>query len=85
MSLADHALPTPPEPALQKIAQSTFNDTTQSVHIKEERLCPVGFRRWVWVELFVVYKTYEYVLFNIFFAESLTATHPGGSEVKGSF
>jgi len=35
---------------------------------------------------FVVYKTYEYVLFSsLFFAESLTAMHPGGSEVEGPF
>ena len=40
MSLADHALSTRPEPAIQKIAQSTLNDTTQSVHIEEEGLRP---------------------------------------------
>jgi len=34
---------------------------------------------------FAVCKTYEYVLFSIFFAESLTAMHPGGSEVEGPF
>ena len=39
---------------------------------------------WVWEKFFCVYKTYEYVLFCIF-AESLTATHLGGSEVEGPF
>jgi len=35
-SLADHTLPTRPEPAWQKIAQSPLNDTTQPVDSEEE-------------------------------------------------
>jgi len=34
--LADHTLPTRPEPAWQKMVQSPHNDTTQLVDIKEE-------------------------------------------------
>jgi len=37
-SLADHTLPTHPEPAWQKMAQSPLNSTTHSVDIKEEGL-----------------------------------------------
>ena len=35
-SLADHTLPTRPEPAWQKMAQSPLNDTTQPVDSEEE-------------------------------------------------
>jgi len=35
-SLADHTLPTRPEPAWQKMAQSPLNDTTQPVDNEEE-------------------------------------------------
>jgi len=35
-SLADRTLPTGPEPAWQKMAQSPLNGTTQPVDIKEE-------------------------------------------------
>jgi len=35
-SLADRTLPTRPEPAWQKMAQSPLNDTTQPVDSEEE-------------------------------------------------
>jgi len=35
-SLADHTLPARPEPAWQKMAQSSLNGTTQPVDIEEE-------------------------------------------------
>jgi len=39
ISLADHTLPTRPQPALQKMAQS-HNSTTQPVDIEEEGQSP---------------------------------------------
>jgi len=38
-SLADHILPTYPEPAWPNMAQSSLNGTTQPVDIEEEGLC----------------------------------------------
>jgi len=46
-SLADHTLPTHPEPARQKIAQSPFNDTTQPVDSEEKGRSPTTDRRWL--------------------------------------
>jgi len=46
-SLADHTLPTRPEPAWQKIAQSPLNDTTQPVDSEEEGRSPTTDRRWL--------------------------------------
>jgi len=34
-SLADHTLPVRPEPAIQKVAQSPLNGTTQTLEIEE--------------------------------------------------
>ena len=39
-------LPTRPEPAWQKMAQSPLNDTTQPVDIEEEGWSPTMDRRW---------------------------------------
>jgi len=39
-SLADHTLPTRPEPAWQKMAQFPLNDTTQPVDSEEEGRSP---------------------------------------------
>jgi len=39
-SLADHTLPTRPEPAWQKMVQSPLNDTTQPVDNEEEGRSP---------------------------------------------
>jgi len=38
--LADRTLPTRPEPAWQKMAQSPLNGTTQPVDSEEEGQCP---------------------------------------------
>jgi len=46
-SLADRTLPTHPEPAWQKIAQSPLNDTTQPVDSEEEGRSPTTDRRWL--------------------------------------
>jgi len=45
--MADHTLPTRPEPAWQKIAQSPLNDTTQPVGSEEEGRSPTKDRRWL--------------------------------------
>ena len=44
---ADHTLPTRPEPAWQKMAQSPLNDTTQPVGSEEEGQCPTMNRLWL--------------------------------------
>jgi len=44
ISLADGTLPTHPEPAWQKMAQSPLNDTTQPVDIEEEGRNPTMVR-----------------------------------------
>jgi len=54
-SLADHTLPTCPEPAWQKTAQSPLNDTTQPVDSEEEDQCPTMDRPWL-KERIVVFK-----------------------------
>jgi len=46
-SLADRTLPTRPEPAWQKMAQSPLNDTTQPVDSEEEGRSPTMDRRWL--------------------------------------
>jgi len=46
-SLAVHTLPTHPEPAWQKMAQSPLNDTTQPVDSEEEGRSPTTDRRWL--------------------------------------
>jgi len=46
-SLTDHTLPTCPEPARQKMAQSPLKDTTQPVDSKEEGWSPTTDRRWL--------------------------------------
>jgi len=46
-SLADHTLPTRPEPAWQKMAQSPLNDTTQPVDSEEEGRSSTMDRQWV--------------------------------------
>jgi len=45
--LVDHNLRTRPEPALQKMAQSPVNSTTQSVGIEAEGRNPTTDRRWL--------------------------------------
>jgi len=40
-------LPTRPEPAWQKMAQSPLNDTTQSVDSEEEGRSPIMNRQWL--------------------------------------
>jgi len=45
--LADHTLPTHPEPTLQKVAQSPLNGTTQPVDIEEEGQSPTTGRKWL--------------------------------------
>ena len=45
--LADHTLPTRPEPAWQKMAQSPLNDTTQPLDSEEEGRSPTTDRRWL--------------------------------------
>ena len=46
-SLADRILPTRPEPAWQKMAQSPLNDTTQPVDSEEEGQSPTMDRWWL--------------------------------------
>jgi len=46
-SLADHTLPTRPELAWQKMAQSPLNDTTQPVDSEEEGQSSTVDRRWL--------------------------------------
>jgi len=46
-SLAGHTLPTRPEPAWQKMAQSPLSDTAQSVDSEEEGRSPTMNRRWL--------------------------------------
>jgi len=46
-SMADHTLPTRPEPVWQKIDQSPLNGTTQTVDIEEEGLRPTVNGQWV--------------------------------------
>jgi len=46
-SLADHTLPTRPEPAWLKMAQSRLNGTTQSVDIKDKGWSPTMDRQWL--------------------------------------
>jgi len=46
-SLADHTLPTRPEPAWQRMAQSHLNDTTKSEDGEEEGRRPTMNRRWL--------------------------------------
>ena len=44
--LADHTMPTHPEPARQKIAQKSLNGTTKPVEIKEEGRSPTADKQW---------------------------------------
>ena len=46
-SLVDHTLPTRPEPAWQKMAQSPLNGTTHSVDIEEEGRNSTMDRQWL--------------------------------------
>jgi len=46
-SLADRTLPTRPEPAWQKMAQSPLNDTTHPVDSEEEGRSSTMDRRWL--------------------------------------
>jgi len=46
-TLADHTLPTRPDPAWQKMAQSLLNDATQPVDIEEKGRSPTTDRRWL--------------------------------------
>ena len=46
-SLADRTLPTRPEPAWQKMAQSPLNDTAQPVDSEEEGRSPTTGRQWL--------------------------------------
>jgi len=46
-SLADHTLPTRPEPAWQKMAQSPLNDTTQPVDNEEEGRSSTMDKKWL--------------------------------------
>jgi len=46
-SLADHILPTRPEPAWQKMTQSPLNGTTQHVEIEEEAQSSTTDREWL--------------------------------------
>ena len=46
-SLTDHTLPTHPEPAWQKMAQSPLDDTTQPVDSEEEGRSLTTDRRWL--------------------------------------
>jgi len=46
-SLADHTLPTHPEPAWLKMAQAPLNGTTKTVDSEEEGLHPTTGRQWL--------------------------------------
>jgi len=46
-SLADRTLPTGPEPACQKMAESPLNDTAQPVDSEEEGPSPIMDRQWL--------------------------------------
>jgi len=46
-SLADHTLPTRPEPAWQTMAQSPLNDTTPPVDSEEEGRSSTMNRQWL--------------------------------------
>jgi len=52
-SLADHTLPTRPEPACQTMAQSPQNGTTQPMDIEEEGRSSTLDRRWL-MNLFIL-------------------------------
>jgi len=43
----DHTLPTRPDPAWLKMAQSPLNNTTQPVNSEEEGRSPTTGRRWL--------------------------------------